>query len=79
MGEARRRSEQGLPPRETKGMNEKSKPILGILSFSDNQREQFFNITKTGAWIGIILLIIFWVTVRFIGPLAGWWIPADTR
>ena len=79
MGEARRRSEQGLPPRETKNNNDKLKPILGLLAFNEEQRERFFNITKAGAWIGIILLIIFWITVRFIGPLAGWWTPADSR
>jgi hypothetical protein len=35
------------------------------------------SITTRSAWIGIGALAVFWVTVRFIGPAAGWWALAD--
>ena len=79
MGEARRRAQQGLPPREpTKKQSHSSQRMISWLPITVEQREQFFVITKRGAWIGIGLLIIFWIVVRFIGPAAGWWIPFDS-
>lgn len=41
------------------------------------QADRFVQITGRGAWIGIGSLVVFWVTVRFIGPAAGWWTLAD--
>ena len=76
MGEARRRSEQGLPPKTSK---ENTGGLFSQMSNTQNLQEKFFAITKTGSWIGIGILIIFWITVRFIGPSAGWWIPADVH
>ncbi len=78
MGEARRRSQQGLPPKKSNNKSDDSSKILPLIPITDDQREKFFAITKTGSWIGIFLLIVFWVVVRFIGPWAGWWTPADT-
>ena len=26
-----------------------------------------------GTWVGIGLLVVIWLTVRFIGPSFGWW------
>jgi len=76
MGEARRRSQQGLSPKQVKiKANQQSQ----LFSISENKREQFFKITKTGAWVGIISLLVFWIIVRFIGPAAGWWVLADAR
>ena len=77
MGEARRRANQGLPPRQTKNNKDTSPRIVSWLPITQNQKERFYSITKLGAWIGIGFLIVFWVVVRFIGPAAGWWIPAD--
>ena len=79
MGEARRRAEQGLPPRQIKTKQGDSPRFLSWLPSSDNPREQFYSITKLGAWIGIGLVVVAWIVVRFIGPAAGWWIPADIR
>tara|TARA_B100000700_G_C15011455_1_gene841162 strand:+ start:2011 stop:2241 length:231 start_codon:yes stop_codon:yes gene_type:complete len=76
MGEARRRIQQGLPPKTS---NKDSGNFLSKLSGTKNLTEKFFSITKAGAWIGIGILIIFWITVRFIGPIAGWWTPLDSR
>ena len=80
MGEARRRSEKGLPPKQVKtAKDSSSKQFFSFFQITEKKREQFFDITKKGAWIGIFILIIFWIIVRFIGPSAGWWIPADAR
>ena len=77
MGEARRRADQGLPPRKTKNSKDDSPRIFPWLPITFQQREQFFSITKLGAWIGIGICVIVWIVVRFIGPAAGWWVPAD--
>ena len=86
MGEAKRRAEQGLPPRPpvtkpTKAAAAKAKDtsprIAPWLPLTRNQGERFVQLTTRGAWIGIGALVLFWVTVRFIGPAAGWWTLAD--
>ncbi|MCS7031335.1 MAG: DUF2839 domain-containing protein [Gloeomargarita sp. SKYG116] len=35
--------------------------------------QQFLKWTTRGTWVGIGLLVLIWVTVRFIGPSFGWW------
>ncbi|MEO1001991.1 MAG: DUF2839 domain-containing protein [Cyanobacteria bacterium J06638_7] len=81
MGEARRRTSQGLPPRQARtpaGREADTSPRLAPwLPLSRNQADRFVAITTRGAWLGITALVIFWVTVRFIGPAAGWWTLAD--
>lgn len=80
MGEAKRRASQGLPPRGPKESARKvdtSPRISPWLPISRDQAERFVALTTRGAWIGIGALLIFWVTVRFIGPAAGWWTLAD--
>ena len=79
MGEARRRASQGLLPREAKTKKDESSRIVSWLPITQNQRERFFEVTKLGAWIGIGILVVCWIVVRFIGPAAGWWVPADIR
>jgi len=78
MGEARRRTAQGLPPRTPKprstGESGADKPWW---SLDRSQTNRFVSWTTRGAWIGIGGLVLFWVTVRFIGPAAGWWTLAD--
>ena len=79
MGEARRRSEQGLKPRGKKNSQNESPRIVSWFPVTQAQRDQFIQLSIRGGWVGIVALLIFWVTVRFIGPAAGWWIPADIR
>ncbi len=82
MGEARRRSDQGLPPRQSKnkrGGKDDSPRIVPWLPITQNQKNQFYAITIKGGWIGIGLIVALWIVVRFIGPAAGWWTPADAR
>ena len=80
MGEAKRRSAQGLPPRQTKTVKP-TKPTGNAwwngAASGGSTGERFVALTTRGAWIGIGALVLFWVTVRFIGPAAGWWTLAD--
>ncbi|MFN5117522.1 MAG: DUF2839 domain-containing protein [Cyanobacteriota bacterium] len=86
MGEAKRRATQGLPPRQkrepkaakaTKTELDTSPRFVNWLPLTRNQADQFVSLTTRGAWIGIGALVLFWVTVRFIGPAAGWWHLSD--
>ncbi len=79
MGEARRRANQGLPPRQSKGKQDQSPRIVSWLPVTQKQKAQFYDITTRGAWVGIGAIAVFWIVVRFIGPAAGWWVPADIR
>jgi hypothetical protein len=47
--------------------------ILPWLPITKAQSEKFVNLTSTGAWIGIGIMIAAWFTVRFVGPAFGWW------
>ncbi len=78
MGEARRRADQGLPPRQKKIQSD-SKKLASWLPITEEQKNQFYAITTRGAWIGIALFVLLWVVVRVIGPAAGWWTPADMK
>ena len=67
MGEAKRRREQlgeeyGQPER-----------ILPWLPITTEQSAAFVRWTSRGAWVGIGLMVVLWLTVRFIGPAFGWW------
>jgi hypothetical protein len=80
MGEAKRRQEQGLPPREPKketAPKDTSPRLVTWLPLTQRQASRFVEVSTRGAWIGIGALAVFWVTVRFIGPAAGWWTLAD--
>jgi hypothetical protein len=81
MGEAKRRSIQGLPPKGTKptrsAQTDTSPRIAPWLPLTRNQADRFVTLTTKGAWVGIAALVLFWLTVRFIGPAAGWWTLAD--
>lgn len=71
MGESKRRKEQ---------LGEKygqSEPILPWLPITKAQSEQFMKWTARGTWGSIVLIIAFWITLRFIGPSLGWWTLAD--
>ena len=79
MGEAKRRKKLGLPPRDVSfAKNVDSSPrLISWLPFTENQKNSFIKLSIKAGWFGIALLILLWVVVRFIGPAAGWWIPAD--
>ena len=79
MGEARRRSEQGLKPRNKKNPRSESPRIVSWFPVTQAQRDQFIQLSIRAGWIGIGALVILWIIVRFVGPAAGWWIPADIR
>ncbi|MBD2422412.1 DUF2839 domain-containing protein [Cyanobium sp. FACHB-13342] len=81
MGEAKRRSIQGLPPKVIKPERgdkvDTSPRIASWLPLTRNQADRFVALTTKGAWVGIGALVLFWLTVRFIGPAAGWWTLSD--
>jgi len=81
MGEAKRRSIQGLPPKvikpERSDKVDTSPRIAPWLPLTRNQADRFVALTTKGAWVGIGALVLFWLTVRFIGPAAGWWTLSD--
>ena len=80
MGEAKRRKTLGLPPREIsrKRKIDDSPRIINWLPFTEKQKDYFIKLSIKAGWIGIALLIFLWIVVRFIGPAAGWWTPADS-
>jgi Protein of unknown function (DUF2839) len=47
--------------------------ILPWTSITRKQADQFVEITTTGAWVGIGLLILLWIAVRVLGPALGLW------
>ncbi|MEG4516655.1 DUF2839 domain-containing protein [Microcoleus sp. AT9b-C5] len=67
MGEAKRRKES---IGDEYGKEERIVPWLPI---TKTQSEDFVKWTSRGSWIGISLLVAWWVVVRFVGPSAGWW------
>lgn len=67
MGEAKRRK-AALGQDYGKEAN-----IFPWLPITKSQGEQFVKWTTRGAWAGIVFMIVFWLTVRLIGPAFGWW------
>lgn len=71
MGEAKRRQAKlgdnyGQPER-----------IVPWLPITKQQSKAFVTWSTRGAWAGIVLMIVLWLTVRFIGPAFGWWTLAE--
>ncbi len=72
MGEAKRRKEQlGKTYGNTDA--EPLWPQLKGLPITKGQVKQLYEWSTRGAWIGIGVLVVLWITVRFIGPSLGWW------
>lgn len=67
MGESKRRK-QNLG--DDYGKEERLYPWLPL---TKKQAEDAYNLTTRGAWIGIAVLALTWMTIRFIGPGFGWW------
>ncbi len=67
MGEAKRRKET---LGEAYGRESRVLPWLPI---TKTQSELFVRWSTRGAWVGIGLLVLWWVVVRFVGPSLGWW------
>ena len=79
MGEAKRRKSLGLSPKQnnTKSKSNQSPRLFDWLPLTINQRDNLIKLSIKASWYGIGGLVILWVVVRFIGPAAGWWTPAD--
>ncbi len=66
MGEAKRRKQSG-------DASSNSDRIVPWLPLTKKQSEAFVVWSTRGAWFGIGGLALLWLTVRLIGPAAGWW------
>ena len=80
MGEAKRRKTLGLTPKKNKIKNnfDQSPRIFDWLPITVSQKDSLIKLSIKASWFGIGALVILWVVVRFIGPAAGWWTPADS-
>ena len=80
MGEAKRRKKLGLPPKKNNFKNkvDQSPRVFDWLPLTVKQKDSFIRLSIKASWFGIGTLVILWVIVRFIGPAAGWWTPADS-
>ncbi|MBW4663934.1 MAG: DUF2839 domain-containing protein [Chroococcus sp. CMT-3BRIN-NPC107] len=67
MGESKRRK---TALKEKYGQEERFFPWLPI---SKGKAQQFVDWSTRGAWLGIGLLVAWWLTVLFLGPALGWW------
>jgi hypothetical protein len=47
--------------------------IFPWLPVKKSQAQQFVSWSTRGAWIGIGALVVYWVVVRFVGPVLGLW------
>jgi hypothetical protein len=68
MGESKRRKEAIGDEYGKEGR------IVDWLPITKTQSEDFVKWTSRGSWIGIGLLVAWWIVVRFVGPAAGWWV-----
>ena len=80
MGEAKRRKILGLPPKQKniKSQSDQSPRLFEWLPITIDQKDSLIKLSIKVSWFGIGGLVLLWVVVRFIGPAAGWWIPADS-
>ena len=64
MGEAKRRKE----------ISDNSPQIPAPSKWWTKEKSaQFVQITTKGAWIGIGVMVAYWLVVRFVGPALAWW------
>ena len=79
MGEAKRRKNLGLSPKKNniKSQSNQSPRLFEWLPITVNQRDSLIKLSIKASWFGIGGLVFLWIVVRFIGPAAGWWTPAD--
>tara|TARA_Y100000766_G_scaffold267058_1_gene261922 strand:- start:540 stop:785 length:246 start_codon:yes stop_codon:yes gene_type:complete len=80
MGEAKRRKILGMPPKKNniESKLDESPRLFEWLPLTVNQRDKLIKLSIKASWFGIGALVILWLVVRFIGPAAGWWTPADS-
>ena len=57
---------------------DQSPRVFYWLPITINQKESLIKLSIKASWFGIGALVILWVVVRFVGPAAGWWTPADS-
>ena len=80
MGEAKRRQKLGVPPKKNniKIEVDQSPRLFNWLPITVSQKDAFIKLSIKASWYGVGVLVMLWIVVRFIGPAAGWWTPADS-
>lgn len=73
MGDAKRRRTE---LKEQYG-NPDDERVFSWFPLTRRQAREANEFTTRGAWASIIILIVYWLTVRFIGPYFGWWQTVD--
>lgn len=67
MGEAKRRQ-------ETLGNDYgKESKIVSWFPVTKSQLEKIYNLVMKGSWVGVFIVLLSWIVVRFVGPSFGWW------
>ena len=82
MVKSRPKAKKGIVSFNVEEVNKKrdlSPRIVSWFPVTQAQRDAFIRLSINGGWVGIGLLVVFWIVVRIVGPAAGWWIPADAR
>ena len=51
--------------------------ILPWVPITKTQADLFMKVTTRASWFGIGLMVVLWLTIRFIGPAFGWWQIVD--
>jgi Protein of unknown function (DUF2839) len=69
---------KGTSQPNSKSIAKQDEKILPWTSITRKQADQFVQLTTTGAWAGIGLLILLWIAVRVLGPSLGLWSLSDT-
>lgn len=67
MGEAKRRQEALGEDYGTESN------LVSWFPVKKSQLQQLYKIVMKGSWIGIFLVLLSWIVVRFMGPALGWW------
>lgn len=60
-----------------KTVAQQDEKILPWSTITRKQADQFIQITKVGTWTSIAVLVLFWISIRFVAPALGLWTPAD--
>lgn len=67
MGEAKRRQ-------EALGNDYgKESKIVSWFPLTKSQLEKIYNLVMKGSWVGVFIVLVSWLVVRFVGPSFGWW------
>lgn len=53
--------------------NPDAERIVEWLPLTRGRARWLNEVTTRGAWVGIGLLVVYWIVIRFVGPVFGLW------